>query len=248
MIRAVVLDLDGVLVDSEQLWDEARRKVVARQGGRWPPEGTSDMQGMSSPEWSAYLRDRAGLEIDRQEIVDEVVDDLLALLRRELPLIPGAREAVRRLARRWPLALASSANRVVIDAVLAAADLRGAFAATVSSEEVARGKPAPDVYLEAVRRLGQSPELCVAVEDSANGIRSAASAGLRVVAVPNPHFPPSPEALALATVVLPRISELTVAFLRSAVDGGEAVEARLDEQEVESFPASDPHSDWAGPA
>jgi HAD superfamily hydrolase (TIGR01509 family) len=213
MIRAVVFDLDGVLLDSERVWDDARRQVVTRHGGRWRDGATAAMQGMSSTEWSAYLRDQMGVDLDREDIVGLVVDQMLDRYRRELPLLPGAREAVRRMAGRWPLGLASSANRPVIDEVLALSDLAAAFQATVSSEEVPRGKPHPDVYLEAARRLGQPPRVCAAVEDSANGIRAAVAAGLSVAAVPNREFPPPAEVLAQADLVVERLSDLTVEAL-----------------------------------
>lgn len=156
------------------------------------------------------------MDLDPNRIVDLVVAKLLERYERALPLLPGAVGVVRRIARRWPLALASSANRVVIDRVLALADLEAAFSATVSSEEVARGKPYPDVYLEATRRLGQPPGACVAVEDSANGIRSAADAGLCVVAIPDPPSVPSPEVLALARVVLGGLTDLTTETIERA--------------------------------
>lgn len=208
VVDAVVFDLDGVLLDSEQAWDEARRALVRERGGRWRPEAQRAMMGMSSPEWSRYLRDELGVDMAPEDISRAVVERLVAGYRRHLPLLPGAVEAVRALAARWPLGLASSSNRPVIDLVLELAGLAGAFAATVSSEEVARGKPAPDVYLEAARRLGVAPEACVAVEDSTNGLRSAAAAGMRVVALPNRDYPPAADALALAAVRLGSLDEL----------------------------------------
>lgn len=209
-IEAVVFDLDGVLLDSEQVWDDVRREVVGRHGGRWRPDATAAMQGMSSPEWAAYLHEALGVDRPPEVLVDEVVAGVLARYGQGLPTLPGALDAVRRLGARWPLGLASSANRVIIDAVLAEAQLETSFAVTLSSEEVARGKPAPDVYLEAVRRLGVEPARCAAVEDSANGIRSARAAGLRVVAVPNPHFPPPEEVLRTAGAVISDLGGLTV--------------------------------------
>ncbi len=250
MIVAVIFDLDGVLLDSEQLWDRARRELVDERNGRWSPEATQDMQGMSSPEWSRYLHERLGVDLAPDAVNRAVVEKLLDHYRRELPLLPGAREAVRRLAGRWPLGLASSSNREVIDQALELAGLAASFSVTVSSEEVARGKPAPDVYLEVARRLRCPEERCAAVEDSANGLRSAAAAGMLTVVVPNAHFPPPPEVLATAGAVLDSLEDLTAERLESlAVDGRPpaAREARLDEQEMESFPASDSHSDWAGP-
>ncbi len=178
MTAAVVFDLDGVIVDSEHVWDEIREELARERGGRWHPGAQRDMMGMSSTEWSRYMHDTIGLAESPEEISAEVVRRLQARYREDLPLIPGAVEAVRRLGARWPLGLASSSNREVIDLVLDLAGLADAFAATVSSEEVAHGKPAPDVYLEAARRLGADPRDCVAVEDSHNGIRSAKAAGM----------------------------------------------------------------------
>jgi HAD superfamily hydrolase (TIGR01509 family) len=208
-IEAVVFDLDGVLVDSEHVWDEARKELAAKRGGRWHDRASRDMMGMSSLEWSRYMRDEIGLREPPEEISAEVVRRLEEIYRRELPLVEGAREAVERLAARWPLALASSSNRELIDLVLELSGLARHFRVTVSSEEVARGKPAPDVYLEAARRLGVPPERCAAIEDSENGIRSARAAGMRVLAIPNPQYPPEDDALALADEVLRSIAELT---------------------------------------
>jgi HAD superfamily hydrolase (TIGR01509 family) len=210
VIQAVVFDLDGVLIDSEELWDRARRRVVADHGGRWRHGATAAMQGMSSPEWADYLRDPLGVTLPTDRIVALVVDHLLASYHERLPLLPGAVEAVRRIGGRWPLGLASSANPVVIDAVLTGADLDGAFTATVSSEEVAHGKPAPDVYEETARRLGRPPTTCAAVEDSTNGIRSATTAGLTVIAVPNRTYPPPGDVLADAAAVVDSLDELTL--------------------------------------
>ena len=208
MIEAVVFDLDGVIVDSEHVWDEVRRQLAEERGGRWHARASRDMMGMSSPEWSRYMHEVIGLAEPPEEINAEVVRRLEAVYRERLPLLPGAVAAVEALAARWPLGLASSSNRRVIDFVLEVSGLARWFAATVSSEEVARGKPAPDVYLEAARRLGARPERCAAVEDSEAGIRSAKAAGMRVIAVPNPHFPPGDEALAEANVVLASVAEL----------------------------------------
>lgn len=209
MIEAVVFDLDGVVVDSEQVWDDVRETLVRERGGRWHERAQADMMGMSSVEWSAYMHDELGLAESPAEINDEVVRLMLERYRNELPLLPGAVEAVERIAARYPLAVASSSNRPLIAAVLDAAGIARHFRATVSSEEVPGGKPAPDVYLEAARRLGVAPERCAAVEDSANGLRSAKAAGLRVLAIPNPHYPPAEDALALADVVLSSLDELT---------------------------------------
>jgi HAD superfamily hydrolase (TIGR01509 family) len=211
-ITAVVFDLDGVLVDSEQVWDDARRELVAERGGEWTDGATRAMMGMSSVEWSNYMREELHVELAPAEISAAVVAKLEQLYHRELPLLPGAREAVRAVGGRWPLGLASSSNREIIDLVLELAGLTDAFAATVSSEEVARGKPAPDVYLEAARRLDVAATECAAVEDSTNGLRSATAAGMYVIAIPNPHFPPAQDALRTAAAVVASLDELPAAL------------------------------------
>jgi HAD superfamily hydrolase (TIGR01509 family) len=208
-VEAVVFDLDGVLIASEEVWDAVRERFVRERGGRYDAEVQRAMMGMNAPEWSRYLHEVAGVPEEPAAIDREVVRRLLEEYRRHLPLLPGAVDAVRRLAARFPLGLASSSNREVIDVVLDAAGIAELFRATVSSEEVARGKPAPDVYLEAARRLGVPAERCAAVEDSHAGIRSAKAAGMRVLAIPNPTYPPDDEALVSADVVLGSPAELT---------------------------------------
>lgn len=209
MIEAVVFDLDGLLLDSEQVWDEAREQLAEERGGRWHDQAQKDMMGMSSTEWSRYMHEQVGLPEPPEEINREVVERLAATYREHLPALPGAREAVERLAARWPLGLASSSNRELIDLTLELLGVKQLFAVTVSSEEVARGKPAPDVYLQAARRLEVDPGHAAAVEDSNNGILAAKAARMRVLAIPNRHFPPGEEALAQADVVLDSLAELT---------------------------------------
>ncbi|MBA3717666.1 MAG: HAD family phosphatase [Actinobacteria bacterium] len=212
--------MDGVLIDSEQIWDAAREELVQERGGRWHDRAQRDMMGMSSPEWSRYLHDELGLPEPPEEINDEVVRRMIGLYRARLPLLAGAREAVKRLAARWPLGLASSSNRPIIELVLELARLTDSFRVTVSSEEVAGGKPAPDVYLETARQLGVAPERCAAIEDSHNGIRSAHAAGMRVIAIPNRVFPPDEEALALADAVLDSLEGLTPETVSASCGSG----------------------------
>jgi HAD superfamily hydrolase (TIGR01509 family) len=209
MIEAVVFDLDGLLLDSEQVWDEVREELVRERGGRWHDRAQKDMMGMSSPEWSRYMHEQLGLTASPEEIAAEVVRRMEARYRERLPIVPGAREAVERLAARWPLGLASSSNRPLIDLALDVSGLASYFRTTVSSEEVARGKPAPDVYLEAAKRLGVDPANAAAIEDSHNGILSAAAAGMSVVTIPNRRFPAGDEALQQADVVLDSLDDLT---------------------------------------
>jgi HAD superfamily hydrolase (TIGR01509 family) len=216
VIEAVVFDLDGVLLASEEVWDAVRERYVRERGGRYDEQVQRAMMGMSAPEWSRYLHEEAGVRDEPEEINRAVVDRMLEAYRRELPLLPGAEQAVRRAAAAFPLALASSSNREVFEEVLRLAGLADCFRATVSSEEVARGKPAPDVYLEAVRRLGVAPERCAAVEDSHAGIHSAKAARMRVVAIPNASYPPDARALELADVVLESLDQLTPDRIESA--------------------------------
>ena len=209
MIEGVVFDLDGVLLDSEHVWDEVREQLTKERGGRWHERAQREMMGMSSLEWSRYMHDEIGLPEPPEEISAEVVRRIEALYREQLPAMPGAREAVERMAERWPLALASSSNRELIELALELLGVADRFRATVSSEEVARGKPAPDGYEEAARRLDVDPARAVAVEDSHNGIRAAKAAGMRVIAIPNRRFPPGDEALREADLVLETLAGLT---------------------------------------
>jgi HAD superfamily hydrolase (TIGR01509 family) len=216
VIEAVVFDLDGLLLDTEQVWDEVREGLVRERGGRWHDRAQADMMGMSSTEWSRYLHEELGLAEPPEELNRIVVERMEDRYRQQLPLVDGAAGSVRRLAGRWPLGLASSSNRPLIDLALELMGVAELFRATVSSEEVDRGKPAPDVYLEAARRLGVSPENAIAVEDSASGIRSAKAAGMGVVAIPNAHFPPPQEVLDLADVRLESLGALTPDAVESA--------------------------------
>jgi len=216
VIDAVIFDLDGLLLDTEQVWDEVRETLTRERGGRWHDGAQADMMGMSSLEWSRYMHDELGLADPPEELNGLVVKRMQERYREGLPVIDGAVEAVHRIAARWRLGLASSSNRELIDIALELMDVGDLFAATVSSEEVERGKPAPDVYLEAARRLGVRPEQCVAIEDSANGIRSAKAAAMRVIAIPNRHFPPAGDDQAEADLVLDSPAELSVDAVESA--------------------------------
>jgi HAD superfamily hydrolase (TIGR01509 family) len=215
-LAAVAFDLDGVLLDSEPVWESIRRGLVAERGGRWLPVAQNAMMGMSTAEWSRYLSSDLGVGLDPEQVAAIVIDRMAATYADGLPLIAGADAAVRRIAARWPLALASSSPRRIIDVVLARTSWDKLFRARVSTEETGRGKPAPDVYQTAAARLGVLPSACAAVEDSTNGLRSAAAAGMLVVAVPRPRYPPDPAALAQASLVLDSLHQLTVARLEQA--------------------------------
>ena len=211
MIDAVVFDLDGVLIDSEPVWEEVRRGLVAEYGGQWASDAQRRLMGMSTQEWARYLSEDLGVGLPPGQVAALVIDRMAARYREEIPFLPGAVDSVRRLAGRWPLGLASSAPAVLIETVLEATGLRSYFRVTMSTEQVPHGKPAPDIYLAVTARLGVAPSDCAAVEDSSNGLRSAAAAGLHVIAIPHPRYPPDPDALALASLALPTLADLTPA-------------------------------------
>lgn len=212
-VEAVVFDLDGVLIDSEPVWEDVRRHLVAERGGRWLPDSQRRLMGMSTPEWARYLSAELGVGLPPGEVARVVVSRIAARYAEHVPLLPGAVAAVERMAARWPLAIASSSPRSLIDRVLDRVGLAGRFAVVVSTEELPRGKPAPDVYLAAADGLDAAPSRCVAVEDSSNGVRSAVAAGMRVIAIPGPHYPLDPDA-ASAARVLPDLDALTTETLQ----------------------------------
>jgi HAD superfamily hydrolase (TIGR01509 family) len=213
----VIFDMDGVLIDSEPIWEEVRRGVVAEHGGHWLDEAQTALMGMSTPEWAAYLSEDLGVGKPPAEVAQIVIDKMVERYEDHLPVLPGAHDAVHRCARTWPLGLASSSPRQLIDAVLRAAEWTDLFAVTVSTEELSRGKPAPDVYLAAARELGHAPTSCVAVEDSSNGMRSASAAGVVLIAVPRPEYPPAEDAIAGAALVLDDLDGLTEHAVGAAV-------------------------------
>ncbi|MEU6581254.1 HAD family phosphatase [Nocardia sp. NPDC046763] len=210
MSVAIVFDMDGVLIDTEPIWEEVRRAYVEEMRGRWLPDTQDRFMGMSTAEWSRYLSEEL---LDGRRTPDEVAEDVIARMAARyadhLPLMPDAVDTVRRLAEIYTLGLASSSPRRLIDVVLDHMGVTDLFAATVSTEEVARGKPAPDGYLEAAARLGINPDACLAVEDSSNGLRAAHAAGMTVIAVPHPKYPPAVDAIALAAYVADSLKEVT---------------------------------------
>jgi HAD superfamily hydrolase (TIGR01509 family) len=208
-IAAVIFDLDGVLVDSEIWWDEIRTAFAGRHGRAWTGADQAAVMGANSAGWARIMRDRLALDMPEPEIEGEIVDAVVARYRAEgAPRIDGAVEAVRRVAADRRVGVASSAHRAVIDATLVATGLTEVFDVVVSSDEVAHGKPAPDVYLEAARRLGVDPTACLVVEDSKNGVAAARAAAMTVVLVPNHSVPPAPGAVELADLVLERLADL----------------------------------------
>ncbi|PFG40005.1 HAD superfamily hydrolase (TIGR01509 family) [Georgenia soli] len=208
-VSAVVFDMDGVLTDTETIWDEVRQGLAAQDGVPWPEEATRAMMGMSTPEWSEYMATTVGVNGDAAAVAQRTIEEMAARYHQHLPTLPGAVAAVERLSQRWPLGLASSSPRRLIDAVLSELGIAERFGATVSTEEVAAGKPSPDGYVRVCELLGADPTRAVAIEDSSNGIRSAAAAGMKVIAVPHEAFPPADDALARAAAVVTSLDEVT---------------------------------------
>jgi HAD superfamily hydrolase (TIGR01509 family) len=215
-VAAVVFDMDGLLIDTEPIWEAARERIAREGGGSWRADSQTQMMGMSTPEWTGWMHAELGVRMSPDEIRDAVLERIERGYRERVPLMPGARSAVERMAARWPLGVASSSPRRLLEVVLAETGLGRLIEAFVSSEEVARGKPAPDVWLEAARRLEADPGECVAVEDSPAGIRSAHAAGLAVIVVPDPKFPPAGDALTLAAGRLDSLEQLSVDVIERA--------------------------------
>jgi len=215
--RWVIFDLDGTLIESEQIWRDVRRAFVIEHGGHWVDGAQEQMIGMRTNEWAAYMHDGLGVPVAPQTIADRVVHTVAKAVARAVPILPGAPEALERMYAAFPLGLATSAARPVAEAALAATGWSKYFNVVVSADDVARGKPAPDVYLRALELLRADARRTAAVEDSANGIRSAYNAKLAVIAIPNREFPPDRNALALARCVLPNVGDLDVATVEDAV-------------------------------
>jgi HAD superfamily hydrolase (TIGR01509 family) len=212
---AIIFDLDGVIVESEQVWDRVRRRFVEKHGGTWREDSSRHMMGLSTRAWARYLTADLGVTLPEEEVAKQVIEEMKRDYGHSLPLVRGAVPVVRELATNWRLAVASGSPMSLIEAVLDAGSIRGEFQVLVSTDEVVAGKPAPDVYIETARRLKVRVERCVVVEDSSNGIKSAATAGARVIAIPNSAHPPDHETLSLAAFVLADISSLTAEVVRS---------------------------------
>lgn len=224
-------------MDSEIWWDEVRQAFAAKHGRSWDHADQVAVMGANSRAWARIMRQRLDLDpdLDDAAIENAIVDGVVSRYRRDgPPIIDGAAEAVERIARDHRVAVASSAHRAVIDAALAAIGLTDRFELIISSDEVANGKPAPDVYLEAARRLGVKPAACLVVEDSRNGVLAARAAGMTVVLVPNASVPPAPGTHELAHLVLHRLADLDP----SAVEPGLAVSAAAPVGTTDRNPAS----------
>jgi beta-phosphoglucomutase-like phosphatase (HAD superfamily) len=206
---AVVFDLDGVIVDSEPVWERVRRAYVDEHGGTWQADSQRRLMGMSTDEWARYLSDELRVDRTPAQVATDVVAQMAQAYADQVPLIAGAADAVSRMGGSWRLGLASSSPLSLIRTVLDAANVARAFQVVLSTEDVAAGKPSPDVYLEVARRLGVDPRRCVAIEDSSNGVRSAAAAGMAVIAVRRPAYPLDEDAAGQAARVLSTLDYLS---------------------------------------
>jgi beta-phosphoglucomutase-like phosphatase (HAD superfamily) len=213
MIEAVIFDMDGLLVDSEPVWDRARKEMANEAGKEWDQEDHKAVMGVSTQEWAAYMINRLGLTLPPREVQEQIVERMVEMYRIGIPYFPGAIEAVHLAANHFPTALASGSHRMLIDTVAADAPMRGKFQVIVAADEVGAGKPAPDVYLAAAHRLGVKPENCVCLEDSGNGILAGVRAGMKVIAVPDPRFAPKQALLNQAHLVLTSLTEFSLSTI-----------------------------------
>jgi HAD superfamily hydrolase (TIGR01509 family) len=213
MNRAIIFDLDGLLVDSEPCWDRARQQLAAEYGQTWTQDDQHSVMGVSTATWANYMIKRLGLDLTQQGVIERIKGIMLTMYHEHIPYLPGAVDAVRLAAQHYPTALASGSERSLIEAVIQDSALRDQFQAVVCTDDLPRGKPAPDVYLEAARRLGVTPELCVCVEDSPNGVLAGKAAGMKVIAVPDERFNPNPEVIRQAEIVLGSLEEFTIELL-----------------------------------
>jgi HAD superfamily hydrolase (TIGR01509 family) len=213
-IQAVLFDMDGVLVDSEEYWWQSRVAFAQERGLTWTMDDQRKCMGSATIEWGRLMHERLAPEMTVQAIMDDVIARVIARLRARLPVLPGAVEAVRQAAGAYRVALVSGSPTAVIDCVMDLTGLEQSFETIVYGDTIPRGKPAPDIYLEAAARLGVPPAQCVGIEDSANGLKALKAAGMHAIAVPSPGFPLAEPILALADHVLPSLEAFSLELVR----------------------------------
>lgn len=213
MIEAVIFDMDGLLIDSEPVWDRARARMAARLGQNWDKRDHQAVMGVSTSEWADYMKDKWNLTMSREEVIQEIVGRMQSFYREKIPFRQNAVASVELAVQHYRAALASGSEGSLIELVTTSPELDGKLEIILSADKVARGKPKPDVYLEAARLLGVAPENCVCVEDSQNGILAGLNAGMKVIAVPDPDFPVDEKVLAKVDAVLTSLDEFTLSRL-----------------------------------
>lgn len=215
MIKAVIFDMDGLLVDSEPYWDKARFIMAAEAGVEWNKNDHKAVMGVSTAEWVDYMIERLGLTMAPEVVENHIVDQMVQLYKEQIPFLPGAVETVALSASKYPLGLASGSPKKLIEIVTGDERLQNKFQVIVSADEVAHGKPSPDVYLETAKRMSVDAEGCVCLEDSGNGILAGKNAGMRVIAVPDDRFPPDAEKLRVADVVLQSLTDFSLVTIET---------------------------------
>ena len=197
-IEAIIYDMDGVLVDSEVYWDKSRVEFASDRGKVWSDDFQRLAMGRSTVGWATVMQEQLGLDETIDDIIAEMKARVIAHYEERMPTRPGALESVALMQRHFRVGLASGSPTEIIKAVLSITGLDQIFEVMIYGDEVARGKPAPDIYLEALKVLGVSPANSLGIEDSANGLRSLKAAGMFAVAAPSPGYPLPDDVLALA--------------------------------------------------
>ncbi len=213
-IAAVIFDMDGVIMDSEEYWWEERSALAQQYGAEWLPDDQRHTMGTNTHEWSLYMKQRMGLDMSPEEIGDLMVSRVNARVSAHLPVLPGAVEAARIAASAYPVALASGSATPIINEVLRVTGLDQVFQVVVGGDSVTRGKPDPEIYLLAAAQLGVDPALCLGIEDSVNGLRALKAAGMYAIAVPSHNFPPPDDVLAMADARVASLTEFSLDLIR----------------------------------
>lgn len=218
-IEAVIFDMDGVLVDSEVYWAASREEFAGEIGKTWAHDDHQAVMGRSTVGWAQIMQERLGVDMTIAQIIADMKRRMIAHYEERLPVRPGAVEAVRLAAQHYRVALASGSPTEIIRWVTELTGLDQVFEVMVFGDDIPNGKPAPDIYLEALRRLGVAPEAAVGVEDSANGIRALKAAGMYAIAAPSPMFPLSAEILRLADTKIDSLEDFSLALVQAISRG-----------------------------